>query len=121
MNRINQRTHVYGRLFVEMAVILALTFLMLSPLLAEEGNRVGEVATTSQKPLSQFPKDVARLATGWVVIPQQMAEVSRDNGPLAGLSWGPIEGSRRLLNDTTEMVGQDEASYGSGKLFSYAF
>lgn len=47
----------------------------------------------AEQPLEQLPKDVASFSLAWVALPQTMAEVTKDHGPLVGASWGVVKGS----------------------------
>ena len=82
---------------------------------------VARGAKPAEKPLSKLPHDVANLATGWTAVPQEIAEVSRDRGPLAGIAWGPIKGSTRFMENVAGTLNRETLSSGSGKVFSYTF
>lgn len=59
------------------------------------------VALAKSKPIEQLPKDLLRWSFCWTAIPQQMAEVSRDDGALAGMTWGPTKGTAVMVESTT--------------------
>ena len=60
----------------------------------------GSVVAQS-RPIKQLPKDLARWSTAWLAIPQEMAEVGLDHGPLAAVTWGPAKGTARMVDTTT--------------------
>ena len=61
----------------------------------------GRLATAEEPPsITNLPKDLAHLATAWVAVPQAMYQVSRDAGPMQGLTVGTVEGSERMVRRT---------------------
>ena len=57
-------------------------------------------AKDERPPITQLPKDLARLAVVWTAIPHTMYEVSREDGPLMGMTVGPVVGSGVMMRDT---------------------
>lgn len=51
----------------------------------------------AEQPLKQLPEDVVSFSLAWVALPQAMVEVTKDDGPLAGASWGVIKGSSAVV------------------------
>jgi len=47
----------------------------------------------AEQPVERLPKDVVSFSLAWVALPQTMAEVTKDYGPLVGASWGVVKGS----------------------------
>ena len=50
------------------------------------------------KSIQQLPGDVVRWSTAWRSIPEQMYEVSKTDGPVAGLTWGPVKGAAVMVH-----------------------
>lgn len=65
---------------------------------------IGTVQAAERKPIEQLPGDVVRWSTTWAQIPKQMTEVSREEGPLSGLTWGPAKGTALMFRATTEAL-----------------
>ena len=61
-------------------------------------------ARARSRPLRELPSDVSRWSTTWMAIPQQVAEVGREHGPLAAMTWGPAKGTARFVRSTVEEV-----------------
>ncbi len=59
------------------------------------------VLAAERKPIDQLPGDVVRWSTTWMEIPKQVAEVSRNEGPLSGVVWGPAKGTALMIRSTT--------------------
>jgi hypothetical protein len=64
----------------------------------------GALLAAERKPIEQLPGDVVRWSTTWMEIPKQMAEVSRDEGPVSGLMWGPAKGTALMFRSTTNAL-----------------
>lgn len=64
----------------------------------------GMALAAESKPIEQLPGDVARWSTTWAEIPKQMFQVSRDEGPLSGVTWGPAKGTALMIRSTTDAV-----------------
>ena len=61
----------------------------------------GGVARAEDSPsITQLPKDLARLATVWMAVPQTMYDVSRDDGAAMGLTVGTVAGGTQMVEDT---------------------
>lgn len=83
------------------------------------------------KPLHDLPGDVVRWSLCWMAIPQGIAEVARDDGPLAALAWGPSKGATTMIDSTTKEIweaakpdnrpGRREKSDVNGPVFRYDF
>ncbi len=61
-------------------------------------------ARAGSRPLRELPSDVTRWSTTWMAIPQQVAEVGRERGPFAAMTWGPVKGTARFVRSTVEGV-----------------
>ena len=92
---------------------------------------VGTVFAAESKPIEQLPGDVVRWSTTWMEIPNQMVQVSRDEGPVSGLLWGPAKGTALMIRSPTaalwEMVRPEQRAVppgreqGAGALLRYEF
>ena len=67
----------------------------------------GSQAVFAEQPLKRLPEDVVSLSFAWVALPQTMAEVTKDHGPLAGASWGVVKGSSEAAARVVNLM--DEA------------
>lgn len=91
----------------------------------------GTAAAAERKPIEQLPGDVVRWSTTWMEIPNQMVQVSRDEGPVSGFLWGPAKGTALMIRSTTdalwEMVRPEQHAVppgreqGTGALLRYEF
>ena len=63
----------------------------------------GTMATASaeDRPLKQLPADLARWSMSWTEVPKQMIEVGQEYGPVAAVTWGPVQGAVTMVNSTT--------------------
>lgn len=61
----------------------------------------------AEQPLSQLPKDAVSVSFAWVALPQHMLEVTKDHGPLAGLSVGFLEGSSAAVGRVLSVIDRD--------------
>lgn len=64
----------------------------------------------AEQPLEQLPEDVASFSLAWVALPQSVAEVTKDHGPLAGASWGVIKGSSEVMGRVVNLMDASPAS-----------
>lgn len=77
--------------------------------------------------IQQLPEDLAHLATVWVSVPQTMYAMSRDEGPVVGLTKGTVEGGRSMIEDTARYLtsgyfnGSPNEHRPVGALLHYAF
>lgn len=62
------------------------------------------LAFAEDRPLKQFPADVARWSTLWMAIPQQMMVVGQEQGPLAAVTVGPTQGAAAMVESTGHEV-----------------
>ncbi len=64
----------------------------------------GTMATASAdaRPLKQLPADVWRWSMSWTEVPKQMLEVGQEYGPVAAVTWGPVQGASSLIGSTTK-------------------
>jgi len=61
-------------------------------------------AYAESRPLKQLPSDLLRWSTIWTEVPRAIYEVGRRDGPVAAVTWGPTQGTARLIESTTEEV-----------------
>lgn len=61
-------------------------------------------AVRAEQPLTQLPDDVASLSFAWVALPQTMAEVTEEQGPLAGVTWGLVKGSSDVMERVVSLT-----------------
>ena len=61
----------------------------------------------AEQPLRQLPRDVVSVSLAWVALPQTMVAVTKDHGPLAGVSWGVIEGVAGVMKRTLKPAELD--------------
>ena len=54
------------------------------------------------KSIRQLPDDVVRWSTAWLIIPEQMYEVAKTDGPIAALTWGPAKGTAVMVHSTVK-------------------
>ena len=59
-------------------------------------------ASAEGRPLKQLPADVARWSMSWTEVPKQMVEVGQEYGPIAAVTWGPVQGAASLIGSTTK-------------------
>ena len=64
----------------------------------------GTMATASAqgRPIKQLPADLARWSMSWTEVSKQIVEVGQDYGPVAAVTWGPVQGAASMLNATTQ-------------------
>lgn len=67
-------------------------------------------AAFAEQPLKQLPRDVTSVALAWTELPQAMVEVTHDDGPLAGMSWGLLKGSSEAVGRVVSLLDQGPAS-----------
>lgn len=70
----------------------------------------GPQAAFAEQPLKQLPEDVVSFSLAWVALPQAMVEVTKDDGPLAGASWGIIKGSSAAVERVTGLMDGETAN-----------
>lgn len=85
----------------------------------------------AERPVEQLPKDVSVFSFAWVALPETMAEVAQDHGPLAGASWGVVKGSSAVvervvgLTDPEDWLNQEapgtRQSHRDSPLLRYTF
>lgn len=63
----------------------------------------------AEQPLKQLPDDVVSFSLAWVALPQTMVEVGKDDGPLAGASWGVVKGSSAVVERVTGLMDGETA------------
>lgn len=61
----------------------------------------------AEQPLTQLPDDVASFSLAWVALPQAVIEVTKGQGPLAGVSWGVIKGSSEVVGRILNLVDEN--------------
>ena len=54
------------------------------------------------RPIKQLPGDVVRWSMVWTHIPEDMATVGYEDGPLAAVTWGPMKGTASMVHATTD-------------------
>lgn len=64
----------------------------------------------AEQSLEQLPKDVISFSLVWVALPQTMAEVTKDHGPLAGVSWGVVKGTGDVAGRVMDLLDEGPAS-----------
>ena len=60
------------------------------------------IAVAGGQPIGQLPVDVARWSTFWIAVPNEMADVGQEYGPLAALTWGPIKGTAHMVQSVAK-------------------
>mgnify|MGYP001599064023 CR=1 FL=1 len=70
----------------------------------------GSQAGFAEQPLKRLPEDVVSFSFAWVALPQTMAEVTKDHGPLVGASWGVVKGSSEAVERIANLVDQEPAA-----------
>ncbi len=82
-----KRTHA-----VVFPMILAALMLMASPVMAADdyGTRVAQ----------KFGRGLGNAATGWLEVPKNIVNVTRDSNIALGLTWGVIKGAMNTVGRT---------------------
>jgi hypothetical protein len=110
------RMHSYCR---AVSVLIAVVLIMCPAIaIAEQG-----------PPVTQLPTDIGKLAIAWVAIPVSMLRMVREDGPVAGVTMGPIEGSGHMVQDSVTYLTSgyfydelpSESSRPIGALLYYTF
>ena len=69
-------------------------------------------ASAEGRPIKQLPSDVVRWSMSWTEVPKQMIDVGEEYGPVAAVTWGPVQGVASMLTSTTkelwDMMKADE-------------
>ena len=85
-------------------------------------------AAEEQRSITQLPRDVAQLALGWMAVPQTMYDVAQDEGALAGVTVGTVEGSGRMVTQAVTYLtsgyhdpARPNEPRPAGALLHYAF
>jgi hypothetical protein len=78
----------------------------LAALAVASGPQVG----FAEQPLKRLPEDVVSFSFAWVALPQAMAEVTEDHGPLAGASWGVVKGSSEAVARIVNLVDEEPSA-----------
>ena len=88
----------------------------------------GSVACADEAPpISQLPQDVAHLAMVWVAVPEAVYRVAHDEGPVAGVAKGSVEGGTRMVSDAVTYLtsgyvhGSRPRARPIGSLVNYSF
>ncbi len=58
----------------------------------------------AEQPLKQLPEDVVSFSLAWVALPEAMVGVTKDQGPLAGVSFGLGKGSSDLVGKVLNLM-----------------
>lgn len=66
----------------------------------------GPPAGFTEQPLTQLPEDVVSFSFAWAALPQAVVEVTKDYGPLAGVSWGVLKGSSEAVGRVVNLMDQ---------------
>ena len=53
------------------------------------------------------------VSFAWVALPQAVVEVTKDHGPLAGISWGLIKGSSEVVARVMSLVEKEPSFEGT--------
>lgn len=64
----------------------------------------------AEQPLKRLPEDVVSFSLAWVALPQAMAEVTKEHGPLAGASWGILKGSSEAVGRVVNLLDASPAA-----------
>lgn len=79
-------------------------------------------AWAEERPLTQLPADMGKMATE---VPKQIIETSRESTPFIGIPVGTVKGTWRILTDSYEQIQEGAQSRprreGSKPAFRYAF
>ena len=59
-------------------------------------------ASAEGRPIRQLPSDMARWSMSWTEVPKQMVDVGEEYGPVAAVTWGPVQGVASMLTSTTK-------------------
>jgi putative exosortase-associated protein (TIGR04073 family) len=70
------------KLLTGLIVILGLTMMMGSTCMAEEAT-----------PITKLGNGLNNVLTGWIEVPEQIYEVSKEENPFVGLTYGAVKGS----------------------------
>ncbi len=57
-------------------------------------------ASAQERPIKQLPADLARWSMSWTEVPKDMVMVGQEYGPVAAVTWGPVQGGASLVNNT---------------------
>ena len=64
------------------------------------------IASAEGRPLKQLPSDLVRWSMSWTEVPKQMVNVGEEYGPVAAVTWGPVQGAASMVQSaTTELWG----------------
>lgn len=64
----------------------------------------------AEQPLKQLPEDAVSFSLAWVALPQSMVEMTKDHGPVAGVSWGVLKGSSEAVGRVVNLLDASPAS-----------
>ena len=56
------------------------------------------------RPIEQLPKDLWRWSTLWTHIPEEMANVDKQEGAVSAATWGPTKGVAVMVQATADEV-----------------
>ena len=61
-------------------------------------------AAAQERPIKQLPADLVRWSMSWTEVPKEMVTVGQEYGPVAAVTWGPVQGAASMVNNTATEV-----------------